>query len=145
MLFKRYFHDGRIFIYLFVKHVIPHIFFLLKHRKYSLVKEVPTINVREDDSLIRVEINGICNNLNSDSIRNCFKDITLKKKDIMVDFSGTIYVDNSFLGLLLLLFKHQDINGKKLKVVNLNNTLKEIFKFNLLVDIFPLMHKTQED
>ena len=68
----------------------------------------------------------------------CFKEAALKKMDIIVDFTNTKCVENSFLGALLLLLKHQEINGKKLELINLGSDLKKVFKFNLLDKIFYL-------
>jgi N-acetylglucosaminyldiphosphoundecaprenol N-acetyl-beta-D-mannosaminyltransferase len=131
-LCKRYFNDGKVLLRLLITRIIPHKIFLIKNKKYSFVEKEPNINIKENSSEILIKIKGVCNNLNSEVIRKCFKEFTKKKKDVTIDFSETKYVDNSFLGLLLVLLKYQKINDKKLEITNLDKTLREIFKLNLL-------------
>jgi N-acetylglucosaminyldiphosphoundecaprenol N-acetyl-beta-D-mannosaminyltransferase len=134
-LWKRYFNDGLILIKLFFQCILPYKLFIIKNKKYYLIKEDPVINIKENKSKILIKIKGICNNLNLDMIKNNCKKVILKNKDIIIDFYETKYIDNSFLGILFLLIKYQKINNKRLEIKNLNKKLKRIFKLSLLKDL----------
>ena len=137
-LWERYLKDGVTFIYLLVARVIPLSLYLLKNKKYALTKERPAIKTAEEGSSICMKINGVCNHVNDGTIRDHFKKLAGAEKDIVLDFTDTRYVDNSFLGLLLLLFKYQAMQQKKLSLVNVDRELAKIFKWNLLDDIMSI-------
>lgn len=55
-------------------------------------------------------------------------------KDLILDFQATEFVDGAFLGLLVLMAKHQQLNGKKLTFLNVQYRLAKIFLFFCISD-----------
>ncbi|MDH3347101.1 MAG: WecB/TagA/CpsF family glycosyltransferase [Desulfobulbaceae bacterium] len=62
------------------------------------------------------------------AIRRIFSDYVCSGKDLVLDFEQTEFADGSFMGLLLLLVKHQQRNGRKLEFVNVHGQLASLFK-----------------
>lgn len=54
--------------------------------------------------------------------------------DLILDFQATEFVDGAFLGLLILMAKHQQLNGKKLTFRNVQDRLAKIFLFFCISD-----------
>jgi len=130
-LLIRYFKDGLVFIYLLITCVFPYALFLYFHKKYLLVKETPIVSVSEENSAIKIKITGICNHLNQNVMKKYFKEAASNDKDVIIDFSEAEYIDNYFLGILLLLFKYKLLQNKKLILQNVGKRVEKIFRLNL--------------
>lgn len=130
-LIARYFKDGVIFFYLVITYIFPYKLLLSLHKKYFLIKENPIISIEEEHDLLKVRIAGVCNYLNSERTKRIFRETAIKNKDVLIDFSETEHIDNSFLGFLLLLFKYKMMQNRKLILMNVNRQLRKIFRRNL--------------
>lgn len=141
-LAARYLKDGFAFVCILIGRVIPCMIFMSVNRRYSLVKEEPFIETGDEGPAVRIKIEGVCNHLNAAPVRRHFKECAIMNKDVMLDLSGAVYVDNLFLGLLLVLLKYKLLQRKKLYIVNPTQTLNMALRFNLLNDILKPERRT---
>jgi N-acetylglucosaminyldiphosphoundecaprenol N-acetyl-beta-D-mannosaminyltransferase len=129
-LFKRYWNDGLTLLRLFSTKVIPYAMYL---RKIS-----PTINtefsadfdVEEKETELHIQLMGALKSEQLVALRKVFQDAAEKRKDIVLDFRDTHYIDSAFIGLLLILHKHQVANTLRIELVNLSDELKKIISYN---------------
>jgi N-acetylglucosaminyldiphosphoundecaprenol N-acetyl-beta-D-mannosaminyltransferase len=127
-LFKRYWHDGKTLISLFFGVVLPYKRFLKQHKRLTLKQ--PLIQVSAETAEVNVKLSGSLTFNGLAEIRQQFASIAREGKLINCDFSGVDYCDSAFIGLLLILKKHQDNAGKKLKLSHLSPQLLQIFRYN---------------
>lgn len=137
VLCKRYLRDGVIFLHILITRVAPHLIFLMFYRRFSQVADEPDIELKED-TRVKIHIKGVCNYLNNKAARNYFREAALIDKDVILDLSETEFVDNSFLGLLLILLKYKIMQKRKITIAMASGRLKRIFKFNLLENTFSI-------
>jgi len=60
-------------------------------------------------------------------LRDLFSRAALSGKDLIINFQATEFVDGAYLGLIMILAKHQQRNGKKLIFLNVQDRLTLIF------------------
>ena len=133
-LLQRYLKDGLIFLYLLCRYLLPLAGFRLFFKRRS--SEAPQIHVEEGEDVLRIRIKGVCDENSRPLMREVFRDWARKEKDLLIDFSETIFVDASFLGFLLLLWKYQKIHQKGLTLIHLSAPLRLFLHLNLLDRLF---------
>lgn len=130
-LFSRYYVGGVRLIWFVASRFIWHKRHLVKLRK-KLMSANLFLQETENDKRIVLRIKGCADRHTRRAFKECFKKIALANKDIRIDMSGVTYVDNSFLGLLLLLHKHQHRRRLELELANVTPDIKKLFYYNVL-------------
>ena len=134
-LWRRYFADGSILLRLFITNIIPSK--LVQHKiqkRYNKSIPISKITFEENQNCSLITLSGYFDILTNAYINNDFKKAATIKKDVILDFHNVTYVDNSFLGSLLILIKHQRRNHCKIIIQNLSRDLRKIFKYNLMLN-----------
>ena len=72
--------------------------------------------------LIKEQLTSIINSIKSDSTR----------KEVILDFSNINFIDSSGLTIVINLYKVLVEEEKTLEVINVNNTIKEVFTITKL-------------
>jgi anti-sigma B factor antagonist len=72
----------------------------------------------------RVHLSGVCDSSTADEFREAMDSV---KGSCTVDFNGLEYISSAGLGILLATQKRLAPVGGKLKLVNLGETIREIF------------------
>ncbi len=133
-LFYRYWGDGISILRLLSKNIFHFFSFKIqgrRYRKYS-TEGVYKIETIEREDLLVLRLDRIYNVTSREIVRDAFYSAVIKKKDIILDFKQVIFIDNGFLGLFLLLVKHQKKNKKNIKLENVNKNISMILKMNLI-------------
>lgn len=136
VLCKRYFLDGIDFLKIFFWKIVPLKYFLWKHRKEEKETAAPTILIQKNDGETVIIIRGICNRNHRNQIRDVFKEAVNENSEITVDLRKTRYIESSFLGSLLLLWRAQHLKEKKVRVIHANKTVQAIFKLFMVEHFF---------
>lgn len=142
-LWRRYFSDGVAFLNLMTKNLLPNLL-LAQRQKNKHLEQGCYVSKEENDKEIIFFLIGCFTQQGRIYIASVFKDAVLKRKNIVLDFKEVNYIDNSFLGLLLVLLKHQFRGGYTLKVKNLSETISQIFKYNLIDKSFDALYGKQD-
>ena len=134
-LWKRYFFDGLVFLKLLLTTVLPYALIVYLNRKNSGDVDTASISVREGTREAIIGIDGIMVAENLQPLRDIFMDLLHKSDNINIELDNVEYADASFVGLLLVWYKHV---GERLIITNPSPLVRRIFDYNgasfLLVD-----------
>jgi anti-sigma B factor antagonist len=95
------------------------------------------IEVREDDSLVQVIVNGDIEMMTIKSFKQKLFEIGQNiDKDIDIDLSNVDYIDSSGVGVLISLLKLQKKKGKSLNISKVSPKVQNVLKLSSLSDVF---------
>jgi len=97
---------------------------------------------REESNWIIVSLSGELDMSNSVAFKNeVINDLISKEKvNLALDFAKLDYIDSSGLGVVVSLHKRSKLNGGRLAIFGLNETLERLFKLTSLdraLNIYP--------
>jgi N-acetylglucosaminyldiphosphoundecaprenol N-acetyl-beta-D-mannosaminyltransferase len=130
-LWRRYWHDGGVFLRLMVSRVLP-----LTIRARSLRRTCErnghdlVIEQTHRGDCVTLSLSGFAIASHVEKAISCFQDVVTTKKWIVIDFSETRAVDARFLGLLLMVRKQLKARGADLKLLGLSRRLERTFRLN---------------
>ena len=129
LLYRRYVRDGFIFIKVIILKIIPYKLFLLFA---WLNLEKPDVKIEFVDKIDSIELipNGIITFTRLKPLRDAFIEAASSKKNIELNLKDVKYMDASFIGLIMILYKFTIIHNCKLRIVSVTNKIKRIFYFN---------------
>jgi N-acetylglucosaminyldiphosphoundecaprenol N-acetyl-beta-D-mannosaminyltransferase len=128
-LWRRYFSDGLMFIQLLATRVIPHYWFIHRHKPTALELDAAIISTCRDTSEIIVCLSGAWTRKNLEPLRQCFSAAVMTDTNLRIDLQHVSYVDTSFLGLMLLLHGHQKQRDRRLSCAPNNRQVQRMFAF----------------
>jgi len=126
-LFRRYGADGLILLRFLAKRFLLWRQYLAWQKRFRQVQIDDSVDVLEENQAIRLLFGRNLQISRNSLVRKVFIAGVCSGKDMTLDFQQTEFVDGAFVGLLLLLVKHQHRNGKKLAFVNVHGRLAAIF------------------
>lgn len=125
-LFGRYWNDGFSFLWLLIRKVLPYARVLNRDRLYS----TPSIEADFDANILKLKGSMTTDQLGE--LREIMKEFLIGKGDFTIDMTGVSYVDQSFLGLMLVLRKTMSSTDGKIHYVGINPYVEKIMKLNNL-------------
>ena len=66
-------------------------------------------------------------------------------KEIIFDFSNVSFMDSAGIGLLIGRYKLAEMLGGKVKISNINTTIRKIFEMSGILRIMPEVKNTQQE
>jgi len=84
------------------------------------------VGTSDDGKVTTIVINGRFDFSLHGEFRKAYKDRGVNAGQYIVDLKNTDYLDSSALGMLLLLKEHAEGNSSGLKIINVNNEIREI-------------------
>jgi len=130
-LWRRYWHDGGVFLRLMLTRVLPlAIWGRLLRRRGERNGHNLVIEVVHGSDAVTLTFSGFAIASQVGTAITCFRSAVITKKQIVVDFSQVRAVDARFLGLLLMLRKQLKCQGLGLKLVGLSRQLERAFRLN---------------
>lgn len=130
-LFRRYFSDGKTYLSLLFKHVLP-----LRRYQRKLTRKYHgagpnTINVRAAADLFCLEVIGFASNELLPNLRTNLKELLSRPPtEVQIDLSQCRYLDAAFLGQVLLLLKVQRSRNQPLLIKNPSPEVKKLFELH---------------
>lgn len=128
-LWRRYYSDGLALIRLLFTRVIPYYRFIRRHRPPNRELVAAAIVIREGASEMVISLRGAWTRDNLGPLRNCLTRVVIADMDLRMDLEHVLYVDASFLGLMLLLHKHQNQHGRSLLCSPASPQVQKVFEF----------------
>ena len=126
-LWRRYYFDGLTFLGLLINNILPYWLWLKFRKTKAKINQVSvntTINSAGDKV---ISLSGSCDHIGLFPVREAFKTIVEEKgRDVVIDLKDVESIDSAFLGLCLLLHKHQKAAGFSMKFINPIVTVKKI-------------------
>jgi len=129
-LWKRYWQDGLALLKLLVTTVIPHALWLAFNQRRLEQSSQNLVHLECDASICRLIIPDVVLDPVTPAIRSQLRQVSLQKKDVVLDLTDAEYLSPGFLGLLLLLKKHLDKHAVKLKVIGIQPKMERLLKWN---------------
>lgn len=128
-LWQRYFADGTALLRLLATRVIPNWLDIRRHAPSGEALDAAACILREDAGVKVLALRGAWTRTNLGPLRRCLAGLATVDADIRIDMQDTTYVDAAFLGLVLLLYGHQQQNGRSLSCHPLSPQSRRAFIF----------------
>jgi len=128
-LWRRYFNDGRLFLWLLLTRILPYAW-MLRRLASDAVLEKSSVNVDKSHQSVIVNLSGTWTSHNLDDVRCLLKEAASDSADIRFEMAEVIYVDSAFIGLLILVFGYQQEIGKQFSICSVSASVRRIFKMN---------------
>lgn len=128
-LFKRYFINAIKLIYLSIPLIIYHSYRrLVGYFRKDTLKKMNTQIVSDQDNknILLVSLPSFCSKFHLNHI---------EVDTIIIDFCHVHFINLYGLGSLLNLIKNAEINKKTIIIINLNNSIKRLFRVHFLWDL----------
>jgi len=129
-LWRRYFNDFLALLRLLVTRVLPYALFLRRHPPSQAELAAAAVQISERAHASNIYCQGAWSTQNIDRLRPGFKQAAARSCDIELNLEQVTYVDSAFIGLVMLLYKHQQSLGKRLVITGLTQRIDEIFRWN---------------
>jgi len=129
-LWRRYYCDGLIFLGLLIHYVFPYWLWLkFGRQKSKLTPASVEMTINTEGNRI-IYLSGTCDERGLAPVRDAFKKTAVENNcDVVIDFKNVEVIDSAFLGLCLLLYKHQKAKGFSMKFINPNDAVKRIINW----------------
>lgn len=132
-LWRRYWNDGWFLLKFLMTKILPTIvwknFNKKRLKRLSQKNTVVLDNKGADTSLI---ISGAVLDPVSPETRSLLREASLQNKNVKLNLTDTEYLSFGMLGLLLLLKKQLDKQGKQLKIIGLQPSMRKLLGWNCL-------------
>jgi N-acetylglucosaminyldiphosphoundecaprenol N-acetyl-beta-D-mannosaminyltransferase len=133
-LWRRYWHDGRMLLWLLLTRVLPLAIasrlhrFRAKYRPQNLL-----IRTTLDDETVIIRLSGAATERHIAKAISCFrKGLAGREKAIIIDLSDIRVIDARFLGLLLVVRKQLKRHGAGMKFIGVSRPIARMFRLNEL-------------
>jgi N-acetylglucosaminyldiphosphoundecaprenol N-acetyl-beta-D-mannosaminyltransferase len=134
-LWRRYFDDGRCFLMLLFCNVIPYWFWLTFRQPKPLQALEFKVSKNKHTSTL-IALSGDCTTLTIAPLRQLFKQSATNKHNVIIDLKDVTVIDSAFLGLCLILYKHLKATNLQLKLINANQAVSRILKWQKVNGLF---------
>jgi N-acetylglucosaminyldiphosphoundecaprenol N-acetyl-beta-D-mannosaminyltransferase len=130
-LWRRYWDDGSVLLRLLLTRVLPLAIanqwyrFRLKHQAQDLV-----IKTSESRQSIMISLCGTATENHIQEAISYFMERLSEKRNVVIDLSGTRFIDARFFGLLLMLRKQLKCEGAQLKFIGASRAIARLFRLN---------------
>ncbi len=97
------------------------------------------VNISNQDNKTIISISGNIDIPASEELKKIFsKIVDTGVKNVEIDFKGVEFIGSSGLGKLLMFYKNLSSKGGNVKIVNMNEDIKILFKAIKLDKIFSI-------
>jgi N-acetylglucosaminyldiphosphoundecaprenol N-acetyl-beta-D-mannosaminyltransferase len=135
-LWRRYRDDLLGLSRLLISTILPYALWLSFNRQRLLAtRNKNNVHFESDGPSCRLQIAGVNPDPVSPEIRSLLRQASKHTGEVILDLTDAEYLSPGFFALLLLLKKHLDINGAKLKVVGVQRKLQKLMKWNGCLDL----------
>lgn len=129
-LWRRYFSDGLALLRLLLTRVLPYAFYVRRQIASQDGWADAAVEMRERAQASVIVCQGAWSVQNIDHLRPIFRTASARSSDIELNLEHVTHVDSAFIGLTMVLYKHQQKLGKRLLITGLSARVEEIFYWN---------------
>lgn len=129
-LWRRYCNDCWALLRLLATRVLPYAFYVKVQapNQADLGTAALKLTTRAHGSVLHCQ--GAWSAQNIDRLRPLFKNIAASAGDIELDMEQVTHVDSAFIGLTMMLYKHQQRLGKRFVISGMSTRVERIFRWN---------------
>lgn len=134
-LFKRYWHDGRAFIWQYLTKIRPYKDLM---QKQSQLPQIPLeFSYLNDSNTLQISGDALHRNLSN--LRSALIELIEEERVRVIDLKGLSRLDGSFIALLQLVQKQINISGHSLTLKNLDSVHLQQFEYACVSDQFTII------
>ncbi|NTV94215.1 MAG: WecB/TagA/CpsF family glycosyltransferase [Thiobacillus sp.] len=129
-LWQRYWRDGMALLGLLWTRALPYAIWLRARRRRSSTS--PSWNLIRSGAgePVRMVLEGSAPDVPTAPMRDVFRQAASLRTDVVVDLTKAEYLSPAFFGLLMVLKKHTDANGRLLRIQGVSDVLQRQFYWN---------------
>jgi N-acetylglucosaminyldiphosphoundecaprenol N-acetyl-beta-D-mannosaminyltransferase len=132
-LWRRYWNDGWFLLRFLITKVLPFIVWnCFNIQRLKRLSQKSTVVLDDNGVDARLVITGAVLDPVSPETRSILRDASLQNKSVQLNLAEAEYLSYGMLGLLLLLKKQLDKQGRQLKVIGLQPTMRKLLSWNCL-------------
>jgi N-acetylglucosaminyldiphosphoundecaprenol N-acetyl-beta-D-mannosaminyltransferase len=128
-LWRRYGLDGLAFMRLWFARVLPYALWLRLRGQPAMATGDGVLG-EEGGGHWRVAVAGVVPDAVPAQARQALREAAAARREVVVDMSAAKWVGPGFMGLLLMLKKHQDERGLPLRVTGADGAMRRLFRWN---------------
>jgi N-acetylglucosaminyldiphosphoundecaprenol N-acetyl-beta-D-mannosaminyltransferase len=128
-LWRRYWNDAMMTLRLMLTHVLP-LTLAAQWMRRRCQRTDLSIAEGQDEERVTLTFSGMAARRQVDVAVSAFRKALAAQKDVAVDLSDVDFIDQRFLGLLMVLRKQLRKAGSELHVVGASTPLKRLFRLN---------------
>ena len=130
LLWKRYFFDSLQFAKLLMFDVFPYAIWIRLNA--SLLNDTTPlkVDIEETEGVISLKLIGPCTDKTIVILRPYFKELALKRKNILIDLQAVAVIDGAFLGLCLLFYQQLSQDGSWMRLEHVGVLNKKIIQWS---------------
>ena len=129
-LWRRYCNDCWALLRLLATRVLPYAFYVKAQApsQADLATAALKLTTRAHGNVLHCQ--GAWSAQNIDRLRPIFKNVAASAGDVELDMEQVTHVDSAFIGLTMMLYKHQQRLGKRLVISGMSTRIERIFRWN---------------
>jgi N-acetylglucosaminyldiphosphoundecaprenol N-acetyl-beta-D-mannosaminyltransferase len=132
-LWRRYWHDGWFLLRFLMAKVLPiTVWNCLNKQRLKCLSQKSTIVLDDNGFDAHLIVSGVVLDPVSPETRSILRDASLQNKSVQLNLAEAEYLSSGMLGLLLLLKKQLDKQGKQLKIIGLQPSMRKLLDWNCL-------------
>lgn len=94
--------------------------------------------IEKDDNIQKVELKGDLDVYSEDEFKKFIDEEIKTDQDVIFDLSNLDYLDSTGLGMFMNVYKNQQENDKKVKIINAKDNIVKLFKITDLTGLFDM-------
>lgn len=94
--------------------------------------------IEKDDNIQKVELKGDLDVYSEDEFKKFIDEEIKTDQDVVFDLSSLDYLDSTGLGMFMNVYKNQQANDKKVKIINAKDNIVKLFKITDLTGLFDM-------
>ncbi len=94
--------------------------------------------IEKDDNIQKVELKGDLDVYSEDEFKKFIDEEIKTDQDVVFDLSNLDYLDSTGLGMFMNVYKNQQENDKKVKIINAKDNIVKLFKITDLTGLFDM-------
>lgn len=129
-LWRRYYHDLIALVRLLLTRVLPYALYIRTHPASPGDLASASVEIIEGGQVTIIRCEGRWLAQNMDRLRLSIQQAIARSCDIELQLMQTTQIDNAFIGLVMLLYKHQLKFGRRLLLTGMSPQVDAIFRWN---------------
>ncbi len=132
-LWRRYWNDGWFLLRFLMANILPVIVWnCFNKQRVKRLSQKSTVVLDDSGFDANLIISGVVLDPVSPETRSILRDASLQNKSVQLNLAEAEYLSSGMLGLLLLLKKQLDKQGKQLKIIGVQPSMRKLLGWNCL-------------
>lgn len=86
------------------------------------------LSVTKSEDRAKIDLGGIIDEEGAETLKKSFSELSLPSmKEVVLDMNSVKHIGSTGIGKILLFYKNLGVNGGKLKIINLQASIYDLF------------------